>query len=55
MTLRRHLVNLSLRRINYDRLTVVYLLLRAFYRALEPPVFPAPWANAAAPNRAEPR
>ena len=47
MTLRRHLVNLSLRRMNYDRLTVVYLLLSAFYPALKPSVFPAPWANAA--------
>ena len=36
MTLRRHLVNLSLRRMNYDRLTVVYLLLSAFYPALKP-------------------
>ncbi len=47
MTLRRHLVQLSLRRMNYDRLTVVYLLLSAFYPVLKPSVFPQPWANAA--------
>lgn len=47
MTLRRHLVQLSLRRMNYDRLTVVYLLLSAFYPVLKPSVFPEPWANAA--------
>lgn len=47
MTLRRHLVQLSLRRMNYDRLTVVYLLLSAFYPVLKPSVFPDPWANAA--------
>lgn len=46
MTLRRHLVQLSLRRMNYDRLTVVYLLLSAFYPVLKPSVFPQPWANA---------
>ncbi|MBM4131633.1 phosphatase PAP2 family protein [bacterium] len=47
VTLRRHLVQLSLRRMNYDRLTVVYLLLSAFYPVLKPSVFPQPWANAA--------
>lgn len=47
MSLRRRLVNLSLRRMNHDRLTVVYLLLSAFYPVLKPSVFPAPWANAA--------
>lgn len=47
MTLRRHLIQLSLRRMNYDRLTVVYLLLSAFYPVLKPSVFPEPWANAA--------
>lgn len=47
VTLRRRLVQLSLRRMNYDRLTVVYLLLSAFYPVLKPSVFPQPWANAA--------
>jgi membrane-associated phospholipid phosphatase len=47
VTLRRRLVQLSLRRMNYDRLTVVYLLLSAFYPVLKPSVFPEPWANAA--------
>ena len=47
MSLRRRLVALSLRRMNHDRLTVVYLVLSAFYPALKPSVFPHPWANAA--------
>ncbi len=47
MSIRRHLVNLSLRRMNHDRLTVVYLSLSAFYPVLKPSVFPDPWANAA--------
>jgi membrane-associated phospholipid phosphatase len=47
VTLHRLLVNLSLRRMNHDRLTIVYLVLSAFYPALKPAVFPSPWANAA--------
>lgn len=47
MSFRRRLVELSLRRMNHDRLTVVYLVLSAFYPALKPSVFPHPWANAA--------
>jgi membrane-associated phospholipid phosphatase len=46
VTLRRHLVELSLRRMNYDRLVVVYLILSAFYPVLKPSVFPDPWLNA---------
>ena len=46
MTLHRHLVDLSLRRMNHDRLTVVYLVLSAFYPVLKPSVFPNPWAIA---------
>lgn len=47
MNLRRQLVELSLRRMNYDRLVVVYLILSAFYPVLKPSVFPNPWVNAA--------
>jgi membrane-associated phospholipid phosphatase len=47
VTLRRQLVQLSLRRMNHDRLTVVYLVLSAFYPALKPSAFPHPWSNAA--------
>lgn len=47
MSLRRHLVQLSLRRMNHDRLTVVYLVLSAFYPVLKPSAFPHPWGNAA--------
>ena len=46
ITLRRHLTELSLRRMNYDRLVVVYLLVSAFYPVLKPSVFPEPWLNA---------
>ncbi len=46
MTLRRRLIKLSLRRMNYDRLVVVYLVLSAFYPVLKPSVFPHPWENA---------
>ncbi len=47
MSLRRQLVQLSLRRMNHDRLTVVYLVLSAFYPVLKPSAFPHPWENAA--------
>ncbi len=47
MTFRRTLVELSLRRMNIDRLAVVYLLISAFYPALKPSVFPNPLASAA--------
>lgn len=47
MTLRRRLIELSLRRMDIDRLVVVYLILSAFYPVLKPSVFPAPWSNAA--------
>lgn len=46
MTFKRTLVELSLRRMNIDRLAVVYLLVSAFYPLLKPSVFPAPWKNA---------
>ncbi len=46
MISRRKLVELSLRRMNFDRLVVVYLILSAFYPVLKPSVFPAPWLNA---------
>jgi len=46
MTLRRRLAELSLRRMNYDRLVVVYLIVSAFYPVLKPSVYPAPWQNA---------
>ena len=46
VTLRRRLIELSLRRMNFDRLVVVYLILSAFYPVLKPEVFPNPWANA---------
>lgn len=46
MNLRRKLVELSLRRMNHDRLVVVYLILSAFYPVLKPSVFPEPWLNA---------
>jgi membrane-associated phospholipid phosphatase len=44
LSLRKNLVNLSLRRMNIDRLTVTYLLVSAFYPVLKPSVFPDPWA-----------
>jgi len=47
VSLRRQLVQLSLRRMNHDRLTVVYLVLSAFYPVLKPSAFPHPWENAA--------
>lgn len=47
MTIRRHLITLSLHRVNFDRLVIVYLALSAFYPVLNPPAFPHPWANAA--------
>jgi membrane-associated phospholipid phosphatase len=37
-------MDLSLRRMNIDRLTVVYLLVSAFYPVLKPSVIPDPWA-----------
>lgn len=46
MTWRRRLIELSLRRMNHDRLAVVYLVLSAFYPVLKPSVFPRPWENA---------
>ncbi len=46
MISRRQLVELSLRRMNFDRLVVVYLIVSAFYPVLKPEVFPAPWLNA---------
>jgi membrane-associated phospholipid phosphatase len=46
MTFKRTLVELSLRRMNIDRLAVVYLLVSAFYPLLKPSVFPDPWKNA---------
>ncbi len=46
MTLRRRLIELSLRRMNFDRLVVVYLIVSAFYPVLKPSVFPHPWLNA---------
>ncbi len=46
MTWRRRLIELSLRRMNHDRLAVVYLALSAFYPALKPSVFPRPVENA---------
>ncbi len=46
MSLKKTLVDLSLRRMNIDRWTVVYLLVSAFYPVLKPSVFPAPWTNA---------
>ncbi len=46
MTWRRRLIELSLRRMNHDRLAVVYLVLSAFYPALKPSVFPHPVDNA---------
>jgi len=47
VTLRRRLIELSLRRMNIDRFAVVYLVLSAFYPVLKPSVFPRPWDNAA--------
>ncbi len=46
MTFRRRLIELSLRRMNFDRLVVVYLIISAFYPVLKPSVFPSPWTNA---------
>ena len=46
MTLKRTLVELSLRRMNIDRLAVVYLLISAFSPVLKPSVFPNPLATA---------
>ncbi len=46
MISRRQLIELSLRRMNFDRLVVVYLIVSAFYPVLKPEVFPAPWLNA---------
>jgi len=46
MSLKRTLVELSLRRMNIDRLAVVYLLISSFYPLLRPSVFPDPWKNA---------
>ncbi len=47
MTLRRRLAELALRRMNIDRLTVVYLAVTTLYAALNPGVFPSPWRLAA--------
>ena len=46
MNLRKKLIELSLRRMNIDRLAVIYLLISAFYPVLKPSAFPDPWANA---------
>jgi membrane-associated phospholipid phosphatase len=46
MTLARRLKELSLFRMNIDRLAVVYLLVSSFYPVLNPAVFPDPWKNA---------
>ncbi len=43
---RRLLIQLSLGRVNFDRLVVVYLVLSAFYPVLNSAVFPHPWLNA---------
>ena len=47
MTLRRTLIELSLRRMNMDRWVVVYLLVSGFYPFLKPGVFPKPLINVA--------
>jgi len=47
VNIRRTLVELSLRRMNIDRLAVVYLLISAFYPVLKPSVFPNPLATVA--------
>ncbi len=46
MNLTHLFTQLSLRRMNIDRLAVVYLLVSAFYPLLNPGVFPEPWRNA---------
>jgi membrane-associated phospholipid phosphatase len=45
VTLRRRLAELSLRRMNIDRMAVVYLVISAFYPVLKPSVFPSPLIN----------
>lgn len=47
MTWHATLVRLSLKRLNFDRLVVVYLILSAFYPVLKSDTFPHPWLNAA--------
>jgi len=47
VTLRRLLVNLSLRRLNMDRGVVIYLLVSALFPFLRPEVFPSPLTNLA--------
>lgn len=46
MTIKRTLVELSLRRMNIDRMAVVYLMVSSLYPLLKPSVFPDPWRNA---------
>jgi len=47
VTLRRRLTELALRRMNIDRMAVVYLAVSAFYPVLKPSVFPSPFVNGA--------